>query len=50
MRPHCQTDMQKLENIQWKTTRMVNSLKHAERLKALHLPALQYRRGGIAVI
>ena len=41
------TDMYKLENVQRKTTRMVQSLRHVEctgRLKALKLPTLQYQQ------
>ena len=47
MGPHYKTDINKLENIQRKATRMVRSLKHLdyeERLRALHLPTLRYRR------
>ena len=45
--PHYKTDINKLENIQQKATRMVQLLKHLDyegRLRALHLPTLQYRR------
>ena len=44
---HYKTDMCKLENIQRKATRMVDSLKHLDylgRLQALHLLTLQYGR------
>ena len=45
--PHYKTDINKLENIQQKATRMVQLLKHLDyegRLRALHLPTLQYSR------
>ena len=45
--PHYISDMCKLEKILQKATRMVQSLRYldyTERLQALKLPALQYRR------
>ena len=40
------TDIQKLEKIQWKATRMIKSIRNLdceEQLKVLNLPSLHYR-------
>ena len=45
--PYYKTDIQKLEKIQRKTTRMIKSIRnldYEERLKVLNLPSLHYRR------
>ena len=45
--PYYKTDIQKLEKIQWKGTRMIKSIRnldYEERLKVLNLPSLYYRR------
>ena len=45
--PYYKTDIQKLEKIQRKATRMIKSIRnldYEERLKVLNLPSLHYRR------
>ena len=45
--PNYKGDICKLEKIQWKATRMVNSIRHLEyeeRLKVLKWPSLNYSR------
>ena len=45
--PHYQTDIVKVERVQRRATRLISGMKdipYQERLKALNLPSLQYRR------